>query len=118
MFQVDEVILYGTTGVCKIQDICEKNFGGVCTRYYILKPLLQETATVFVPTENKKLTRKMHPLLSPEDFQDLFHTISARTPVRPESEEERQQQFESVLQNGDRAGLMMMVHDLHNYRRE
>ena len=39
MFQVNDVIIYGTQGVCKIADIEEKTVSGVKKTYFVIRPI-------------------------------------------------------------------------------
>ena len=63
MFQVNDTIMYGTQGVCKIVDITEKDFMGTKKEYYVLKPMNDAAATVFAPVNNEKIERKMRKIL-------------------------------------------------------
>jgi len=118
MFKIGDVVVYSATGVCKISDICDKDFGGCVSQYYVLTPLLQKTSTVFVPLNNERLTRKMHYTLTKEEFEAVFAAARKREPVRPESESLRKEKFTEILVNGDRESLMMMVYDLGLFKTE
>ena len=39
MFSINDTVLYGANGVCRITDICQKEFSGVIKDYYILTPV-------------------------------------------------------------------------------
>lgn len=116
MFKTGDVVVYSATGVCKISDICLKNFGGSNLEYYVLTPLMQKASTVFIPVENEHLTKKMHPILSKPDFENVFCSAKKKEPIRPESENERREKFSEILDSGDREALMLMVYDLINYK--
>jgi len=118
MFKIGDVVIYSASGVCRVEDICDKSFGSFSAKYYILKPLLQKSSTVFVPTQNSNLTSKMHTILSQEDFKSIFRSVSKKEPVRPESESERHDKFAEILESGNREALMLMVYDLHNFSHE
>lgn len=118
MFKIGDIVVYSATGVCKISDICQKDFGGLSMQYYVLTPIMQKASTVFIPTNNEKLTRKIHHILSKEEFNDVFSAVKKRKPVRPESEIERKEKFTEILESGDREGLIMMVYDLGLFKIE
>ena len=118
MFKIGDVVVYGTAGVCKIEEISPKTFGAVKTDYYVLRPLIQTASTVFVPVENEKLTCKMHPILSQEEFSEVFCAAKSRAPIRPDSEIERREKFTEILESGNRESLIMMVYDLNNLKAE
>jgi RNA polymerase-interacting CarD/CdnL/TRCF family regulator len=48
MFQVNDVIIYGTQGVCTITGTDVKSVGGVKKTYYILQPV-RRTDAPFMP---------------------------------------------------------------------
>lgn len=118
MFKIGDVVVYSTTGVCEISDICNKSFGGETSQYYILTPILQKASTVFVPVNNPLLTKKIHPILSRGEFEAIFSGLKNKKPVRPESEQERREKFSEILESGDREGLILMVYDLSLYKNE
>lgn len=112
MFDVGQVVVYSATGVCEIEKIEEKSFGSFSAKYYILRPLMQKAATIFVPMENSKLTEKIHDILSKEEFEEVFKEVAKRKPVRPDTEEERKECFSEVTSKGDRENLILIVYDL------
>lgn len=56
MFFKNDIIRYGAYGVCKIADIAEKNLNGVPIEYYVLKPIYNDTSTIYVPLHNHRLS--------------------------------------------------------------
>lgn len=74
MFKIDDLILYGNTGVCRVVDISTKDIPGVSKNrlYYTLKPLYQ-TGTVYTPIDNKKVF--MRPIISRQEAQQLISSI-------------------------------------------
>lgn len=52
MFQVNDVIIYGTQGVCTITGTDVKSVGGVKKTYYILQPVRENGCTVYAPVDN------------------------------------------------------------------
>lgn len=67
MFQVDEMIIYGKHGVCKViargkidMPMIDKN-----KEYYTLLPCREKAAVVYAPVENNKII--MRYVLTPEE---------------------------------------------------
>ena len=75
MFQVNDMVLYGTNGVCKVVDIDERDCGGRMVEYYILKPIYAANSTIFVPVNNEKLTSKMRYVLTKEEIDTKLRAI-------------------------------------------
>lgn len=76
MYQIGELIHYGSTGVCRIMDIKTQNLPGVNKNqlYYVLKPLYQE-CTISSPVDNQKVF--MRPIITKEEAERLIDTIPA-----------------------------------------
>lgn len=61
MYRVNDTVVYGAQGVCRIADITKRDIGGMPMDYYVLKPVYDDNSTLFVPISNDKLTAKMRP---------------------------------------------------------
>lgn len=74
MYQVGDLILYGSTGVCRIKDIQEGagRQGGEKRLYYILEPLYQ-SCVISTPVDNDKVF--MRPVLSRQEADELIDRI-------------------------------------------
>ena len=59
MFQINDIVTYGTNGVCKIENITMKEFMGSAKEYYVLKPVNDNASTIYVPVHNEKVAGKM-----------------------------------------------------------
>ena len=89
MFQVNDMVLYGTNGVCRVVDIDERDCGGRMVEYYILKPIYASNSTVFVPVNNEKLTSKMRYVLTKEEIDAKIRAIPEVQEEWMEDERER-----------------------------
>ena len=118
MFKIGDVVVYSTSGVCEVCEITTKTFGNAQFEYYVLRPLMHKAATVFVPTKNEALSKKIHPVLTRAEFDALFETVKSAQAIRPETEAERKQKFSEILAEGDRLALFLMVYDLKLYANE
>ena len=66
MYKVNDTIMYGTQGICRIVEIAEKDFMGTKKEYYVLKPIGDASATLYAPVNNAKKETKMRRILSEE----------------------------------------------------
>ncbi len=74
MFSKGEKIVYGSTGVCVIEDICEKELiRNQKKLYYILKPLFQQNNTIYAPYNDGKVF--MRPVLTKAQADELIAKI-------------------------------------------
>ena len=75
MYNVNDTILYGSHGVCKIVGIEEKDFSGNRENYYVLQPVYSENSTIYVPCSNKKLADKMRRVLTPQEIYQIIRAM-------------------------------------------
>ena len=74
MFAKGEKIVYGSTVVCEVTDICEKELIRNQKRlYYVLKPLYQQNNIIYAPVENGKVF--MRAVMSAAEADDLILKI-------------------------------------------
>lgn len=56
MFKRADKVIYGETGVCIVEDICEKEFIKRQKKlYYILRPVFSNGNIIYAPAENNKI---------------------------------------------------------------
>lgn len=118
MFEINDSVLYGSHGVCKIAEISEQNFGGATKKYYILKPVHNSGSTVYVPADSEALTSKMRRVLSTEEIYSLIRDMPDEELFWVENESERKEHYREVLTKGDRRELIQMIKALYQHQEE
>ena len=63
-----QMVRYGTNGICRMEGVETKVFGGQEMEYYVLRPAAQESAKLYVPVKNEKLTARMQRLLTAQEI--------------------------------------------------
>lgn len=73
MYQKGDLIVYGGTGVCRVEDVETPELRGkeAGRQYYLLKPLYQD-GTIRIPVDTKVF---MRPVISREEAEDLIDAI-------------------------------------------
>lgn len=76
MYKVGDLIIYGSTGVCKVTDITGRNPVGLEQEqlFYVLTPLYQNY-TIFTSTNNTKIF--MRPIITKDEAERLIDMIPA-----------------------------------------
>ena len=117
MFSVGQNVLYGTNGVCVVNDITEKKVGKVSMEYYVLKPLDTNFSTLFVPTKNETLVKKIRGVMT----KDMINGVLSNLPEPGEwndNKQERSEQFKEVISNGDFTELIRMIRLIYKHSEE
>ena len=118
MFQVNDVIIYGVQGVCKITDVEEKAIGGVKKTYFVLKPVNDEGATIFAPTDNAFVLKKMRRLLTKDEIHALIDAMRSENAVWVENENERKELYKHILAKGEHMELIKMIKAIYVHKKE
>ena len=72
MYQIDDALIYGSFGVCRVADITEREFCGSESLYYVLEPVFDSGCTFFVDVHNSAAASRLRPALEPEDAERLI----------------------------------------------
>lgn len=118
MFQVNDVIIYGVQGVCKITGTEEKTVSGKKKTYFVLKPVGDKGSTIFVPTDNEYVLKKMRRLLTKDEIHKLIDSMRSEHAVWVENENERKELYKSILAKGDPLGLIKMIKAIYAHKKE
>jgi CarD family transcriptional regulator len=117
MFSINDTVLYGTVGVCRVEGISEIALGREKKKYYVLKPVSQGSATVYVPLDNDSLLSKVRKLLTRGEIDAMIKNVTCDD-VWVEDDTERARLFSDTVKSGDRALLISMIHTLITHRRK
>ena len=115
MYQIDDALIYGSFGVCRVADITEREFCGSESLYYVLEPVFDSGCTFFVDVHNSAAASRLRPALEPEDAELL---IAAMPRVEEQWEDEprqRKARYSRIIAGGDRLELIGLIKALHNY---
>ena len=119
MFQPGELLVYGTTGVCRVEGVATPNLTRAewGRQYYLLKPLYQD-GVIYTPLDSGE--RMMRPVMSAEDARALIAQIPT---IRPEAFRERtlqllSQRYQTLLQSGNGRDLLELTMSVYQKRRQ
>lgn len=115
-FHKGDTVVYGASGICRIDEITSQSFCGELREYYVLCSLYSVGEKVFVPTDNAVLTGRMVPVLTKEQIEEVLAGAGRNAPDWIESDEERKARFDEILCSGDRQALIGMVRTLHTHK--
>lgn len=118
MFQVNDMVLYGAHGVCRVSAIEERDLGGTVCSYYVLKPEFDQHTTHFIPTGNQAVVSKLRRILSAEEIHALIASMPDEEAEWIEDDNARRVHHKQVLAEGDRAEIVRMIKALYLRRQE
>ena len=110
VYKIDDVVVYGCEGICKIAEITEMSFGSddKKSQYYILTPISSKGAKVFVPCDNEMLVSKMQNVLSAKDIEEMISSVD-ELPEWISDNRNRNKAFKEILQTYDRKKILSLA---------
>lgn len=110
MFNKDDTVIYIGSGICKIEDIRTESFKNVSGKYYVLRPVFENTSRYFVPvgSENGKFSR----LLDRQEIDSLFSNVKKCANVWIDDEKKRSEVYSRLLKYFDRVKIIKMIGEL------
>lgn len=112
MYQIGEVVSYGTTGVCTIEDIRMESLSRAGARkqeYYVLRPLATPTCVTYVPTGNEALTGKMRPVMTRDAIGQMIEAVHGETLPWIEDTRQRAEAYQKILNGGISSELLRLI---------
>jgi len=108
MYQPGEYIVYGTSGVCKVDAVGAPPFEDENDRlYYTLSPIYG-TETIYLPIDSKVFTR---PIITKKQAEELIHTIPSIEIEKLDTHNPRMrgEYYEEVLNRHDCEDLVQLI---------
>lgn len=119
MFELNDVLVYGTNGVCKISDIRKENLSGIkAETYYILSPIFGTQSTLYIPTENRKLSDKLRPVMVKEKLSEIMNTAKENDLPWETDDRVRGEKFHDIVANGLSSDLLLVIKCIVRRRNE
>ncbi len=118
MFEIGELIMYGTNGVCRVEGFTRSPFDADDEReYYILKPIHdQSNLVIYTPVENENVV--MRPLLSLEKAKAFISIIGDISAITVDNERSRRDVYREALKTADPVNYVKIVKAVRHRREE
>lgn len=112
MFKIDDYIMYGTTGVCKVIDITKENImNNKMMDYYVLAPIYSKNTVIKTPVENEKVN--MRKIISEKEVCSLIDDITKKSIPWIDDEYERIAKFKEMIKSGDCDNLIKIIRTIY-----
>jgi len=112
MFEVNDYIMYGMTGVCQVVDITkERIIDDLQKEYYVLKYIYSNDTIIKIPTDNEKIP--MRKILSKGEVTTLIDNITNSETIWIDDDRQRNEEFKSILKTGDVDNLVKLVRSIY-----
>ena len=113
MFEIGEYIIYGNTGVCRVEEVAARPVPGTKTErlYYTLEPVYDKGCRLFTPVDNQKV--KMRPVLTAKEADELIKRIREIDILWVRDEKNREQIYKDAIRTCDCEDLIKIIKTLY-----
>lgn len=117
-FAVGEKVVYGTNGICTIEDIIRQSpIPGEDERtYYILRQKENNGLVISVPAESEALLSRMRRVFSKQEIDSLLLGTCGREQEWIEDKRARADAFRIMLTGGITEDLILMIRAIYLHR--
>ena len=116
MFQISDVVVYTTYGICRVENIIDMNFNGNLTKYYVLVPLSEAKTELTIPVDNPITNARLHELLSEDEITEIIDEIPYLEPFWIPNDNERKKAFNEIIKKGNRKDTLQMLRSVKKHQ--
>lgn len=114
MFEKGEFIIYGSNGVCEVQDYMSPAEEGRI--YYVLAPMRSRGSTIFSPVDNQKVL--MRKVMTKDEAKEFIAEIPAYDDMEIRESRTQEQQYRQVMQSGSSADSLRLLKALYKRKKK
>ena len=109
MFKIGDVVIYGAQGICKICNIETKQLGKISADYFVLKPIYNDSTSLFVPIKNEALASKMKPVLTLDQTNALIEMAPKAEIIEIQDYAQKREEYKNILAENNREKLVSLI---------
>ncbi|MCR5520968.1 MAG: CarD family transcriptional regulator [Lachnospiraceae bacterium] len=119
MFDIGDYVVFGTDGVCRVEDVGALDMEGVSKDklYYTLAPHGKSgNNRIFAPVEGKRVV--MRKVITSEEAQKLINDITDIGRLEIRDEKKREETYKHVLQGCDCREIVSLIKEIYFRKQE
>ncbi len=118
MYKVDDMVMYGSFGICKVTAIEKRDLTGEEQEYYILKHINSEKNIFYVPTNNDTALSKIHPICSKAEVDELISHMNSEGLIWIDNDIKRKEEYSRIIKDADKHEIIRLIKTLYLRRKE
>lgn len=115
MYNIGDYVNYSIHGICMIENIrmMKFSFEAYERKYYVLKPIYEKNAFVYVPFDNHRQVKKMRSVLSAEEIDRIILSVKKQGIPWINNWKQRMEKFNNILSQRNEKELMQLANCLY-----
>ena len=118
MFEIGTYVVYGNTGICKIEDITTLDMPGTNNdrMYYVLSSLRGKGNRDFIPVDNTKVV--LRNVIDEESAKELLERFDDVSEIQADNDKLREEQFREFAKRCDCECWIAMLKTISTRKKE
>lgn len=116
MFQVGNFVLSATNGICEIVDVVNMNISGGDRNYFLLVPVEEKTAKVYIPVD--AAADRVRLVLSKDEALEVIKSIPEIEETWVENDKERERIYKDAMGSRNPKRLIGIIKTLYRRKME
>lgn len=116
MFKKEDFVINSNNGICQIQDIQKMNMSGISKDYYVLVPIAEATAKIYIPVDVAE--NRIRLVMTKTEAENIIQSISTIDEIWIENEREREATYKDALASRDPKRLVSIIKTLYLRKKE
>lgn len=118
MFHIGEMVIYGSNGVCRVENVgpIDSAMDSQREEYYTLSPLNNKESKIFTPVDNPRVI--MRPTISKEEAQKLISEIKDVESLWIVDERKRENEYKEALRKCDCRECVRIIKTIYDRKKE
>ena len=111
MYKKGEFVVTSKHGICEIIDIEMSNISGNAREYYVLVPIEEKTAKIFLPVDIAE--NRIRPAIKKDDAWKLIKEIRIVDEILVKNEKERETIYKEAINSRDPKRLVSIIKSIY-----
>ncbi|HAH18950.1 CarD family transcriptional regulator [uncultured Eubacterium sp.] len=115
MFEIGDYIIYGNSGVCKVEAVGKLDIPGIPNNvdYYTLSPVYM-SSKIYTPIDNDKVV--IRPIITNIEAEELIDEIKDIEPYNERSDKVCEEKYKESLNSCDLKKIVRTIKTLYNVK--
>jgi len=113
MFAVNDYVIYGDSGVCKVEAICTPKISGIDqdALYYMISTVGLNSTTIYVKVDNIKVS--VRKILTRDEAEKLIDSMPSVESIWTNDEKARERLFTQAVRSSDCRDWVKIIKTIH-----
>lgn len=114
MFKIGDFVVKPNTGVCRIEDIVLLSLTGEQKQYYLLLPVSDERAKLYVGTDADR--KRLRPVMTKDEAGELIKHIDEIEAVWTPNDKLREKEYKEAFMTNEPESLVGIIKNIYDRR--